>query len=117
MRVSERGVADGGRLIGRRSYRMTSVHSTTRAREGPRRAAATPGVARTRQARASPPSSLHAGVAIQRRACRAVRGWGCPSAAPAVEPLSRLLSQLPLRHLVAQDLRGLELRLLECLVQ
>src|SRR2546422_7290931 len=72
MRVSERGVADGGRLIGRRSYRMTSVHSTTRAREGPRRAAATPGVARTRQARASPPSSLHAGVAIQRRACRAV---------------------------------------------
>src|SRR6185437_13136728 len=42
---------------------------------------------------------------------------GRTSGAPAVEPLSRLLSQLPLRHFVAQDLRGLELRLPERLME
>src|SRR5712664_695593 len=48
---------------------------------------------------------------------RAPEGWGTASGAPAVEPLSRFLAQLPLGHFVAQDLRGLELRLLELLVQ
>src|SRR2546429_4188103 len=42
-----------------------------------------------------------------------LRGGGCPSAAPVVEPLSRLLSQLPLRHLVAQDLGWLEATVFE----
>src|SRR5207248_551049 len=46
-----------------------------------------------------------------------LRGWGNPSAAPAVEPLSHLFPQLSLGHLVTQDPWGLELRLLERLVQ
>src|SRR2546422_2693784 len=52
------------------------------------------------------------------------RGEGNPRSAegkhalpPGVEAFARLLSQLPLRHFVAQDLRGLELRLPERLVE
>src|SRR5439155_20640388 len=37
-----------------------------------------------------------------------LRGGGCPSAAPLVEPPPRLLSQPSLRHVVAQDLPGLD---------